>query len=208
MAEKPRVDVGDKHFISGDWRSGKTTFSRWLSYQAPKAWVFDPISEWGEAIHDLDAAQQAYAERGRAVFAPPGSPYDWFDAFCQVALRCTNTLVVVDEPTEVMDPYTRLTGRNSDYPHFNRLWRMGHKRGVGVAMATHQITGDLPKLLRACQHIWSFDPPHEDDRDALAKYIGDTAATALKQLDDHELWHHGPQHKGPFGPVTPPPDRP
>lgn len=201
------LKVGHKHAVIGSYEAGKTTFCKWLSWQAPRALVFDPIHEWAGSA-DLEHVARRFSETGRAVYQPYTDPATVFEAFCQVSLNAANTLIVIDEPTEVMDAHTRLAGKDATYPAFRRLWRLGHKRGLGVALATHQLVGDMPKLLRGTQHTWVFQPTTESDRERLEKQLGTEAGEWLKDPPTFQCWHAGPQHAGPFGPIQPPPAKP
>lgn len=174
--------MDDKWYVCGDFRAGKTTFCRRLLEAAPRSLVWDPVWEYD------DAPATAKVWQPRDMEAQ-------FPAFLREALRSEDALVVVDEPALVMD------SRSTPPLAWDLLWRLGHKRGIGVVVATHRPVGDLPALTRVVHHWVAFRLSSWTDREHVGHVLGPVAAEWLARPPKHAWWHHGPEHQGPMAPL-------
>jgi hypothetical protein len=184
-----------KMLILGEFESGKSTLVKTILGRFPRTLVFDPVWEYGVGAHDLAGVESQLAQTGRGILQPYNAEAD-FEPFCKLALRQVNTLVAIDEPTLVMDSRSQIPDA------FNRLYRLGHKRGNGVILATHRISGDLPSLLKMNHHFFVFKTVIDLDRETLRDYIGDDAALWIADPPPYHFWHKGPGHNGPVQPVS------
>lgn len=181
--------------ILGHYQYGKTTRASMILEGFPRYWVFDPTFAFPGGTQDLRTAIQQFHETGRAIYQPGRENIaEKFAAWCEIALRLSNCMSFVDEPTMVV-------GTRSLPQAFSDLMRLGHKRGVGVMIATHRFHGDLPALCRAVHHIFAFRMPIDIDVQALRDYIGDDGATWVKGAPKYHFWYwNGDSAGGPHDP--------
>jgi len=175
-----------KVLVVGDFRTGKTYWCHWLLSQAQRYIAYDPAWELnvhqGVVTHDETALAEAVASHARVIYQPC-DPKAEFDAFCRVATSATNAIVYVDEPALVMSSSGAIP------PAFSRLYRLGHKRGLGVLLSTHRYQGDLPALTRVAHHVVAFRCSVNRDLMALREILGEAGAEWVRTAPSHAYWH-------------------
>lgn len=194
------IDIRDKHLVVGEFRKGKTTLSDHLTRIAPRTWIWDPLFEFDGGRTTMPEAKADYERYGRGIYSHGYDPVNpeamdmAFEEFCTYALRLRNAVVLIDEPTLVMSP-------NYIPPTFSAFYRFGHKNGVGIILATHRVTGDIPRLCRIVHHVWALvGSMNPDELHELRSYIGDEGIAFVSDFEspDHWIWHRGPHHVGPI----------
>lgn len=162
----------------------------------PRAWIFDPTFAFDNGTQDLRQATQQFVETGRAIYQPGRvNIEEKFAAWCEIALRLDNCMSFVDEPTMVV-------GSRGLPQAFSDLLRLGHKRGVGVTLATHRFHGDLPALCRMVDHIFAFRMPIDIDVAAIRDYIGREGAEFVQTAPKYWFWYWcGDGRGGPHEPI-------
>lgn len=193
------VRSDEKVLVLGDFRSGKTTLAKAIAATARKSLVFDPVMEYGDGQRGIAALRAAYAATGRGIYQPlPLSDLTSALAeFCRFALEQSDTVIVIDEPTLAIE------GPRVTVPReFNALYRLGHKRGLGIVIATHRYRGDLPALFRLVHHYFIFSCGVDVDRMALRDVVGEAGSQWLQNPPRFAFWHRGPGHSGPCAPLA------
>lgn len=195
----PSIDItqDQKVLIIGGFQTGKTNLAKYLLYGFPRWVAWDPTYALPGGVQTLSAAKWQYEQSGMAVLQPGrGDIAPLFGEFCGWTFDLRNTMVFVDEPAMVM------SSRGTIPDDFNDLYRLGHKLGNGVMLATHRYHGDLPALTRILHHLFAFQTTIDNDIEALSGHIGKEGA---RWLWDHppryQFWYHGSGYSGPAGPV-------
>lgn len=168
--------------MCGDFRAGKTTFARGLLAAAPRSLVWDPLWEYDAAPSTAEVWQ-------------PKDMEEAFPRFCRAAVELEDALVVVDEPALVLD------SRSRPPREWEMLWRLGHKRGLGVVVVTHRPVGDLPAISRIVHHWVAYRLSNWTDREAIANVLGPPAGEWLASAPPYHYWHHSPEEQGPRCPA-------
>jgi hypothetical protein len=182
-----------KVLVVGDFRSGKTTLDKVIVQAFPRAWIWDSIWEFGDVASPTHTA--AYPG-GRAAYQPyAGTDLEAaFNDFCRIALMLKNTLVVIDEPSRVLDSHSTVQS-------FDDFFRLGHKMGNTTLVSTHQYKGDLPKLTRRVHHVFAFRITDVDDADNLRGLVGKEGVAWIVHAPKYHYWHVGAGHNGPCKPL-------
>lgn len=193
------VGLSEKVLILGEFQSGKSTLARHLAGLAKRRFIFDPVWGFGGGHRTLPEAWQSFQTTGHGVYCPPAARgidlWDEMDAFGWQALEAANAMVLVDEPALGMD------GRSAIPPGINHFYRLGHKRGNGIVLATHRFHGDLPALLRMVHHFFIFKTDLDLDVIALRPYLGPAGVEWVMQAPKYHFWHRGGGHNGPVQPL-------
>lgn len=145
---------------------------------------------YGRHREDFNGFKRWVGQYGKGVFqprrGPPGYLDDLFDRFCEYALTLSNTMVFVDEPAMV-----------EDIPQsFWDLHRLGHKRGLGLIIATHRLA-DLEAVAQQVDHLFVFRIPIVYDIWTLKSVLGDAGASWVANAPPRVFWYKGIGGSGP-----------
>ncbi len=182
----------DKIDAIGDYQSGKTTLLK--AIPGARQFICDPTMAWGRGYRDLGQAERAFDATGFAVFQPARGVIKGEDGaiaqFCSVALSKSNAMVKIDE----------LNMAGAAPQDFHDLHRLGHKRGLGVAVGTHSLY-DLPHQLQQFNHLFAFRPMRVVEFNLLVQILGPDGVAWLKQAPPYWSAHVSRDHVGPMPPV-------
>lgn len=201
-----RFRMRDKYIVLGDYQTGKTTFLKWLYRGLPRVAVFDAATRWGSTntapsrpithfaeFKSVLKGQGANPRKGRLthILYQPGiqNAEECFVGWCEEILKQDNLLAIVDEPWAVM------TSRSAD-ERFQALARVGHARGIGLCLATHRFHGDVPAIVRMCDHFVFYRMSIDADLYAIRDIIGPEGAEAVRTLPRWHWYYRGLSPEG------------
>lgn len=180
------IKQDQKVLVLGDFQTGKTTFMKWLRSQMPRSMTFDPTWAFPNGKHSVAEAVADFKTTGHGVFQPQPHEMEWqFDAWCNAVMQENNLMAFIDEPALVMSAMGTIP------PGFSALYRLGHKRGIGVALATHKYHGDIPSLTRIKHHMFCFRMSVDNDVKAIAGEVGVPAAQYISKQADYYFYYKG-----------------
>lgn len=175
-----------KVLVLGDFQTGKTTFLKWMRSQMQRSMTFDPTWAFPNGKHTIAEAVADFKSTGHGVFQP--QPYEMeaqFDTWCYAVMEEDNLMSFIDEPALVM------SAMGSIPPGFSALYRLGHKRGIGVTLATHKYHGDIPSLTRIKHHMFCFRMSVDNDLRAVAGEVGIPASQYISRQQDYYFYYKG-----------------
>ncbi len=196
----PRINVelNDKVLILGDFKMGKTTLATRLLSKFRRFAVWDYTHFLPNGTSDLKTFKQKFLSTGRAIYQPGIKSEEAlaaeFDDFCFFMLSQSYAMVFIDEPASVMNSRSMGAG-------FSNFYRLGHKRYLGVILATHRYHGDIPALTRIVNHRFIFRCGVDTDIDALVGDIGMEGAMWVKDAPKYAYWYRGEAYNGPMPPL-------
>lgn len=85
---------------------------------------------------------------------------------------------------------------------FEDLHRLGHKKGIGLAIATHRLA-DLEAMGQAADQFFVFRPATVADVYGLYALIGKPAAEWVADAPPFHFWHKGPAGSFACRPIQP-----
>lgn len=176
--------------ILADYEEGKTSLAAFIRSTQPRSFVWDPTFAFEGGVRDLRQAFEQWQRTGHAVYQPGRGDLDEkFDRFCELMLRLTNTLVVIDEPKMV-----------TKYPQsLIDLHRLGHKRGDGVMTVTHSVW-DLPPVMQQAQHLFILHVDRIVEVNALRQMLppeGVAWVNDKARSKSFAFWYKGGGYNGP-----------
>lgn len=162
--------------------------------RCPRRLVWDPTFAFGDRQRTFDSAKHFFDEYGRCTYQPGrGDLKRKFTEFCEYALAQSNAMVFVDEPS-------MLGGSHALPQSFHDLHRLGHKRGLGVTIASHSVW-DLPNVTQTYHHAFVFRVTRVVDQNALTQLMGAEAVMKIERLPDHWYYYKGLRWKGVCKPL-------
>lgn len=173
----------EKILVLGDYQTGKTTLAKHaILGRFPRRLVWDPTYAFGYGQREWRDFDHMFKTYGKATFLPGrGNLEAKFDRFCEYALQQSNAHTFIDEPAMVG------TGRNLPQS-FSDLHRLGHKRGVGVTIASHSVW-DLPHVTQQTHHLFVFRITRIVDVNALRQLIPEAAVERIPKLPDYHFYY-------------------
>lgn len=139
--------------------------------------MWDPTFAFGERQRNFDSFKRFFEQYGKATYQPGRTNLAAkFDDFCEYALSQSNAMVFVDEPSMV----------NPMPQSFSDLHRLGHKRGVGVTVASHSVW-DLPHVFQQYHHLFVFRITRIVDLNALRQMLPEEAVMEVEKLPDYHF---------------------
>lgn len=187
------VSQREKILILGDYQTGKTTLAKFLLASMPRRMVWDPTFAFGDRQRNWESFKRFFSQYGKATFQPGRvNLEDKFDGFCEYALSQSNAMVFVDEPAMVQH-----------HPQsFSDLHRLGHKRGLGVTVASHSVW-DLGHVFQQYHHLFVFRITRIVDLNALRQLLPEEAVEKVQTLPDWHFIHRDSQGWKPYSPLKP-----
>lgn len=141
--------------------------------------VWDPTFAFGARQRNFDSFKRFFEQYGKATFQPGRvNLEEKFDDFCEYALSQSNAMVFVDEPAMVAQKPQS----------FSDLHRLGHKRGLGVTVASHSVW-DLPHVFQQYNHLFVFRITRIVDLNALRQMLPEEAVEVVGHLSDYHFIH-------------------
>lgn len=192
-----RLRMDQKILILGDYETGKTTFAKWLLPQMKRCLVWDPTFAFQGGSKNWEDVKKQFEDpkNGRAIFWPGrGNLESKMEAFCEYALKQHSAMVFIDEPA--------MLGTSHQLPQaFVDLHRLGHKRGLGMTIATHSVW-DLPHVTHQAHHTFAFRIDRPVDQNVLKQILKEGGAEWVKDAPQYHFWHRGGGHEGPVQPIS------
>ena len=204
MAPAPltvRLKAGDKVFIAGQTRSGKSVLATHLAERFDRVVVFDP--KWGDPAAVLANATVVHSARdavahirrregpGRVIYQPDAADNahiaDAWDTICAAvwnSSRPPGIAIVVHELPFLANAY-------SIGPHFKQLITAGGLFGITVILVSQRPVG-IPVFARSESiHWFCFRLKSPDDRNTMADVMG--APVRDRPLEHpHGFWYLSP----------------
>ena len=167
---------------------GKSTLARQIARHQGRLLVWDYIGEYGPLAYRSEGNLQAlvsYLREGHrqpffaARYIPRTGEVEEFEAFCGIAYRCRNTLIVVEEAAAICQ---------ASYlpPAFGRIVRQGRHRGLGMLWCTQRLN-EVSRTLTSLTDVWAgFALSEPADLMALAQRCGREYAERIAKLPRFE----------------------
>lgn len=157
--------------------------------------VWDPTYAFGVGSQDWAQFEETFQRHGRATFLPGrGDLEGKFARFCEYALQQSNAMVFIDEPAMV--------GNSRSLPQsFHDLHRLGHKRGLGVTIASHSVW-DLPNVCQTFDHLFCFRVSRIIDVNALKQLVPEQGVAWIQKAPNYHFWYQSRTWSGPNAPIS------
>ena len=193
-----RVSAGDKVFIAGQTRSGKSVLATHLAERFDRVVVFDP--KWGDPAATLANATVVHSARdavsripGRVVYQPDAADgariQGAWDAICaRVWTKSAGGIcVVVHELPFLATPW-------SIGPQFRQLITAGGLFGITVILVSQRPSG-IPVVARSESIHWAcFTLLNPADRNTMADVMGEPVRDRPLPMD-HSFWYRSPDNR-------------
>lgn len=168
----------------------RTVYPRWLAWDPTQAFPA-PGNPSYRHHQDFEHFKKWIHTYGRGAYQPPrGNLDEEFDRFCEFALKLANCMIFVDEPAMI-----------ENIPQsFWDLHRLGHKRNLGLMIATHRLS-DLDALAQNVDHLFVFRTPIIYDVWTLKSVLGPQGAQFAAAAQPYEYWYKGLSGEGPCPPI-------
>jgi hypothetical protein len=185
---------GQKILIIGDYQTGKTTAAKHILKSVPRRLIWDPTFAFGDRQRRLEDAQRYFDEYGKCTYQPGrGDLAKKFEDFCEFSLQQRNALVFIDEPSMIGDA-KKLARLLQD------LHRLGHKNGIGVAIASHSVW-DIPHVMQQYHHLLCFRVSRIVDLNALRQLVSERGVEWIRHAPDYWFWYANNQSQGIMRPI-------
>jgi hypothetical protein len=198
VAPKPltvEVNAGEKFFIAGQTRSGKSVLATHLASRFDRVVVFDP--KWGDPAATLPNATVVHSAReavkripGRVIYQPDAADgariqAAWDEICARVWFGASGGIcVVVHELPFLATPW-------SIGPHFAQLITAGGLFGITVILVSQRPSG-IPVMARSESVHWAcFTLLTPDDRNTMADVMGEPVRGRPLPMD-HSFWYRSP----------------
>lgn len=184
---------GDKWFIAGQNKSGKSFLGTFLANAMRRVLVLDPNSDPAAILPNSavvhTAADALRAIPGRVVYQPQGRELADLPArFDEIVAK-----LLIDRLPHgiVIHELGALTTANSIPPALAEAYRRGSHVGITLIGVSQRPHGVAVLTRSEAQHMACFTLLDPDDRSEMAALMGPAIRVAPLPLD-HRFWYRGP----------------
>lgn len=160
--------------VAGMRGTGKTTLMRRLVQSTPRAWVLDPLDQYG----DLGRHCIVPGEKGA-----PADERDCLEALCRRAWASGNVTIFAEEAE------LALPEKKTLLPYTQKVILRGRNRGIGFTACTRRIAELKKTVFSLSDHVLIFAFFADVDISYLTGFMG-KEAEQVRALRDFHFYHY------------------